>query len=120
MAGRSPIPYDSLTNLSATDTSGGTDFFGRFWSNPYARQLAYVMVTLAPTSSAGVYRSDGGAIATATDGMFFPAGGVIIYLQSYDEVRYFRIRANAAGTVTFSATAFRWDEGRDLPPGKQT
>ena len=110
-----PVPFDSVFNQTATDTSGGTDFFQRFWQSPFARQIAFVQITLASTSSAGVWRSDGPSIASATDGLFFPSGGVIINLQSYDEVRYFRIRANAGGTVTFSAQAYRWYE-RDLSP----
>lgn len=113
-----PIPYDAVFNQAVADTDGGTDFLVRFWQSPYARSIAFVQVSLSPTSSAGVYRSDGPPISSATDGMFFPAGGGVIYLQSYDEVRHFRIRANLAGAIVFSAQAYRF-AGPLEGPGRQ-
>lgn len=107
-----PIPYDSIRAATATDASGGVDHLQRFWQSPFGRQIAIIQIMLSPASSAGVYRIDGSPIGSETDGLFLPAGGGVIYLRSYDEVRSFRMRANAAGTITFSAQAYRfgWDQ----------
>jgi len=100
-------PFLFLANQTATDVSGNVYHLQSFAQHPNAREIVLVTIALSPTSSAGSWRSDGPHIVGASDGLFLAAGGGYLYLYSIDEVRNFRMRANAAGTITWSAQAHR-------------
>lgn len=102
-----PRPFLSLINQAFDDTSGSQDFFAQFWQHPAGPSIVLVAIAIAPTSAAGVWRADGPNIQSATDGLFFAAGGGYLYLYDVDSVRFFRLRANAGGLGTFSAQAYR-------------
>lgn len=102
-----PKPFLSLLNQAFSDSSGSTDFLSSFWQHPSSRLLMLVAIGIDPTSSAGVWRSDGPNITGALDGLPFAAGGGYIYLYSAEEVKFFRIRTAAAGAGAFSAVAYR-------------
>lgn len=91
---------------TAASTDGGTDHLALLAQHPQVKNVLMVMISLSPASGAGVWRSDGPSIQSTTDGNFVPSGGGIIYLFSEQEIRFFRMRADGATSITWSASAY--------------
>jgi hypothetical protein len=102
-----PRPFAFLGPLTVDENAGATELLRTLTQDPSIGEVTLVAITLAPTSGAGVWRSDGALITSATDGLFFPAGGGVIYLYTADEVRFFRMRTNAGVTATVTVQAYR-------------
>jgi hypothetical protein len=107
-----PSQFLFLEQQTVGDDDGATDWLVRFHQHPNADIISLVTVSLSPLSGSGLWRSDGGNITAASGGLFLPAGGGLLYLYTLNDVRFFRIQANAGETIFLTAAAYRRGGGR--------
>jgi len=91
---------------TVTDTDGARDLLRDLWQHPDSDRIVMVQVSISPSASAGVYRTDGPGVQNGV-GNFLPAGGGVLYMFSIGEVRNFRMQATGVGnTMPFTGSAF--------------
>ena len=68
-------------------------------------QYSSLVLTFESSSGSGRFRTDGGN-PTATIGHQIPAGGIVIEVTGYENIRNFKMMAEAAQTLVFSRVLF--------------
>lgn len=103
VAGGSPS-LGGVTGTTAAVT-GNIVYSIQECKNRQGEIYASLILTFDAASGAGRFRIDGGD-PTPTVGKQIPAGGVIIRIKGYENIRNFRLIAEAGATLTFARELF--------------